>query len=174
MWNFFSNINWILYAEANCTSQDDLSGKGKNKDLACSDGYDIYSGLGDLGSWGEMDEGRLDLSTMQKDCYSIDKILPQDNSAYIELDDLLVPLDCSDEDTGTDKSLVGDIVGSYIHGYRQNFCAGSSFAAMNHYSSCANQLSLIPEGFYDGDHSVNVLQMVSCGVWFPICSELFF
>ncbi|XP_020554699.1 NAC domain-containing protein 82-like isoform X2 [Sesamum indicum] len=139
-------------------NQNDLGGKGKDKSLTCADGYDIYNGLGELDSWVQMNEGKLDFSGVQKDDYSMDNMISQDNLAYIELDDLLTPLDCASEEVVTNQSSVGGIFGSRNHENVEQFYSGGTFPSTY---TCANEPHLFPEGSYQWDNSLNVLQMIN-------------
>ncbi|KAL0343173.1 UNVERIFIED_CONTAM: NAC domain-containing protein 82 [Sesamum angustifolium] len=142
----------------NGTSQDDLGGKGKDKSLPCGDGYDIFNGLGDLDSWAQMTEGKLDISGVQKDDYSMNNMTSQDNLAYIELNDLLTPLDCPSEGVVTNQSSVGEIFESCNHENVEQFYSGGTFPDIY---TRANEPRFSPEGSYQWDNSLNVLQMVN-------------
>ncbi|KAI3451530.1 hypothetical protein Pfo_008195 [Paulownia fortunei] len=156
----FTDDDTLLFNE-NGVNQDDLSGKGKNKSLPCSDGYDIYNGLGDLDSWAQMNENRVDFLGMKEDDYSLNSMLLQGNSAYIELDDFLPPLNCSAGVIGTVQSSVGQIFGSYSHENIQQFYSGASFAGMDQSASSENRLPVLPEASSEGDNCLDVLQMVN-------------
>ncbi|KAK6150751.1 hypothetical protein DH2020_015683 [Rehmannia glutinosa] len=150
-----------VFVEETDDEMDDFSGKGKNT-IPCSNGYDIYNGLGDLEIWSRLNGDRLDFSGKQGANNSLENMLLPDNSTYIELDDFLPPLDCSAGVTGTVQSSVGDeIFGFYRHENVQQFDAGSSFTGMDQRATCTNQLPLLPEGSYDGDNCLDMLQMVN-------------
>ncbi|KAK6125572.1 hypothetical protein DH2020_040682 [Rehmannia glutinosa] len=156
----FTDDDMLLFHEDG-VNKDDFSGKGKNT-IPCSNGYDIYNGLGDLEIWSRLNGDRLDFSGKQGANNSLENMLLPDNSTYIELDDFLPPLDCSAGVTGTVQSSVGDeIFGSYRHENVQQFDAGSSFTGMDQRATCTNQLPLLPEGSYDGDNCLDMLQMVN-------------
>ncbi|KAL7102064.1 hypothetical protein ACP275_08G096100 [Erythranthe tilingii] len=151
-----------LLSNENGINQDDLTGKGKNKRLASWDANDIYNGLDDLNSWNswaQMYQGTLDFSGMQKDGYLLNNILPQDNSAYIELNDFLAPLNYPHKVPRTDQSPLGDIFGSHSYDNSQQFRPGPSFASTNQYSSGPNQLPMMPEGFQPGNNCLDGFQM---------------
>ncbi|KAL0449814.1 UNVERIFIED_CONTAM: NAC domain-containing protein 82 [Sesamum latifolium] len=119
----------------NGTNQDDPGGKGKDISLPCTDGYDIYNGLGDLDSWAQMNEGKLDFSGVQKDDYSMNNMTSQDNLAYIELDDLLTPLDRPSEVVTNQSS-----VGSY------------------QWDNSLNVLQMVNDQFYQGSNAAYDLE----------------
>ncbi|KAK4416707.1 NAC domain-containing protein 82 [Sesamum alatum] len=147
-----------LLFNKNGTNQDDLGGKGKDKSLPCADGYDIYNGLSDLDSWAQMNEGRLDFSGVQKDDYSMNNMTLPDNLAYIELNDLLAPLDCPSEEVVTNQSSVGEVFGSYNHENVEQFYSEGTFPGIY---TCANEPNFSPEGSYLRDNCLDVLQMVN-------------
>ncbi|KAL6543411.1 hypothetical protein OROHE_010033 [Orobanche hederae] len=160
----FTDGNMMLYHE-NGVNQDDLSGKGKNV-LPCSDEYDIYVGLGDINSSSRMDEDVHGFWTMQTDEYSLKNKLLLDNSSYIELDDLLLPLDCTAGCVENVQLSVGEeIFSSYRHENVQQFDFGANSAGIDQYGTYANQLPVLPEGIYDGDNFLDLSQMVNSSLY---------
>lgn len=106
-----------------------------------------------------MKEDRFDFSGVQNVDFSLNN-LPRDNSIYIELADLLHPLDCSHGVTGTHPSSLCQASASYSHEDMQRLYSGTSFPSMNHYNSfSANDLSVPPYTSEGGD-SLDPLQMV--------------
>ncbi|XP_042021120.1 NAC domain-containing protein 82-like isoform X1 [Salvia splendens] len=149
----------MLLPDGNGFNQDDLSGNGNNRLLPCSGGLDIYNHLHDLDGWRKINEGRYDFSGSQNVDYPL-YMLPVDNSTYIELDDLRLPLDCSNGVTGAHFSSSGLGSASYGHENIHQLNSITGFAGIgDQHLSFANELSVLPNTS-GGDISLDVLQMV--------------
>ncbi|XP_057770113.1 NAC domain-containing protein 82-like isoform X2 [Salvia miltiorrhiza] len=149
----------MLLPDGNGFSQDDLGGNGNNRLLTYNEGLDIYNGLHDLDSWTAINEGIFDFSGSHNVDYPLN-MLPEDNSTYIELDDLLPPLDCSNGVTGTPFSSLCRSSASYDHENMEQLHSRTRFAGMDDQNiSYANELAVLPNTS-EGDISLNVLHMV--------------
>ncbi|KAG8383815.1 hypothetical protein BUALT_Bualt04G0053100 [Buddleja alternifolia] len=137
------------------------NGKGTDKSIPRSDGYDIYNDLGDLDNWAQINNSNLDSLGMWTDGCPVNNMLPQDNSAYIELSDLQSPLNCSSGVIGTDQLSLDAILESYRHEPMQPFCSGGRSAITDHHASYTNQLPLLPEGSNFEENCLDVFQMVN-------------
>ncbi|KAL2553055.1 NAC domain-containing protein 82 [Forsythia ovata] len=129
----------LLNDNGNTEKQDDLNQKGKNKSLPYSDGNDIYSDLCDLHNVYEMNEGRLDFSGTQRDGHPLNNTLPQDDVAYLELNDLVVPLNPPAEVNEMEQLQFDNFFGEQL-------VFGGNFSGMDQYSSCLGHLPVPPEG----------------------------
>lgn len=155
---FLHALLWIC-VDVNCAHQDGLGGNGNNGFLPHIEGLDIYNSLHDLDSWTMIDEGRTDFSGPQNIDYPLN-MLPQDNSTYIELDDLLPPLDCSNGVTGSHFSSLCQPSASYSHDNMQQLHCGTRFAGMDgQHNLFANELAVLPNTS-EGDIPLDALQMV--------------
>ncbi|KAL8477574.1 hypothetical protein ACS0TY_029752 [Phlomoides rotata] len=143
----------MLLSNENGINQDGLIDNIGNEPLPCSDGHDIYNGLGDLDSWGLTNEGVRDLSLLQNDVCYLNNMPFQDNSTYIELNDLLPPLDCPSGVT-------------YDMYYLNNmpFEDDSTYIELDDLL-LSLELPLPPEGFYEDDDCLDLFQMVDHQVY---------
>ena len=127
--------------------------------LPCSGGLDIYNDLHDLDGWRKINEGKFDFPGSQNVDYPLN-MLPIDNSTYIELNDLLPPLDCSNGIIGAHFSSSGLGSASYVHENIHQLNSGTGFAGIqDQHLSFANELSVL-SNTSEGDISLDVLQMV--------------
>ncbi|KAL3809417.1 hypothetical protein ACJIZ3_000127 [Penstemon smallii] len=150
----FTDESMLLFNE-NGNHKDDRS----SKMLPCLDGYDIYNGLEDLHNGVLMNETRVDFSGMQNNGYPHNNILLENNLSYLELNDLLAPLDCSAEVNGTDQ-LCNGIFGSY------------SLENMLPLCSCEGQLHVLPNDSNKEDGSLDVIETVRPNFNFSIPNKL--
>ncbi|KAH6755788.1 hypothetical protein C2S53_009633 [Perilla frutescens var. hirtella] len=146
----------MLLSNGNGTNLDDFSGNGLNKLLHPSEGLNIYNGLGDLDSW---TEGGYDPSGLQNVDYSLNNMLPDDNSTYLELDDLLAPMDCSNGVTETHISSLCQSSVPYNHENIHQVYSPTMFAGMDQYTPFVNNLAVLP-GTSEVDNSLDALQMM--------------
>lgn len=79
----------------------------------------------------------------QNNEYPLYNLLPEDNFGYIELDDLLTPLDNSSI-MGTD--MLYDNFGSYHNENMQHFVSPSSSCINHQYDYCGSQLPVLTSG----------------------------
>ncbi|GFP97038.1 NAC domain-containing protein 78 [Phtheirospermum japonicum] len=153
----FTDDDMMIFHE-NGVNQDDLSGRGK-KYVSCSDGFDVYNGLGDLDSWSRMNEDRLDFWRMQNDQNSLENQLLLDNSSYIELDDLMLPLNCPAGFTENVQSSIGETFKLHEN-IKQSVVSGVHSASTDQYAAFPKQLPVLPVGSC-GNNSLNLPQMVN-------------
>lgn len=140
-------------------NRDGLNQNWKNESLPCLDGNEIYNGLCDLDNWDSMNEGRLDFAGMQKDGYPLNYTLPQDNIAYLELNDLEVPLNHPAEVNETEQ-MQFDNFGLCSQGNTEQLIFGGNFSDMDLYASCQGHLPVPPEGSKQPGSCSDVLQAV--------------
>lgn len=118
---------------------------------------EIYNGLHDLDSWTTINEGGFDFSRAQ---FGYPNMLPEDNSSYIELNDLLPPLDCSTgAANGANFPSPCEASASYSHENMQQSFSGNRLAGMDQCTLFANELAVLPNTS-GGNKSSDVLQMV--------------
>lgn len=134
--------------------------------MPCSDGHDIYNDLGDLDIWVPTNGGVLDFCVLQNNM-DLSNLPVLDNSAYMELDDLLPPLDCSNGVTTADQLSNNETFGTPNHGNFQQLCSGASFSGVGQYAPCSNELPAPMKDSYAVDDFLDLFQMVSS--WDFIC-----
>ncbi|XP_022896423.1 NAC domain-containing protein 82-like isoform X2 [Olea europaea var. sylvestris] len=156
----FRDDSVLLDDNGNHENRDDHNQKGKNKCLPCLDGNDIYNGLCDLDSWGSMNEGGLNFAGMQKDGYLQNYTLPQNDTAYLELNDLEVPLNHPAEVNETEQ-MQFDNFGPCSQGNTEQLIFGGNFSDMDLYASCQGHFPVPPEGSKQPGSCSDVLQAES-------------
>ncbi|XP_073310105.1 NAC domain-containing protein 82-like [Primulina huaijiensis] len=125
----------------NGNHRDDLIGNGKCIDLPNPDGNEMYNSLGELDCWARINEGNFG-PVVGMDSYALNSMSPLNDLFYIELDDFMVPLNCSVDPNVSEQLICPDIFGSFTH---ENMPEGT-FAGMAHYDSSVSQLPVLPEG----------------------------
>ncbi|XP_073143524.1 NAC domain-containing protein 72-like [Henckelia pumila] len=120
---------------------DDLIGKGKDIALQNCDGNEMFNNLGDLDCWALVNEGNFGPVAGMDSC-PLNRMPPPDNFSYIELDDFMVPLNCSADPNVSGQLICPDIFGSFTHEHMPE----GTFPGMAHYDSAVSQLPVLPEG----------------------------
>ncbi|XP_022841776.1 NAC domain-containing protein 82-like isoform X2 [Olea europaea var. sylvestris] len=157
----FTDDSVLLNDNGNYGNRDGLNQNWKNESLPCLDGNEIYNGLCDLDNWDSMNEGRLDFAGMQKDGYPLNYTLPQDNIAYLELNDLEVPLNHPAEVNEMEQMQFDNFFGPYAQVDTEQLIFGGNFSGMDEYASFPDHLPVLPEGSNRQGGCLDVLQMES-------------
>lgn len=97
---------------------------------------------------------------MQNDVYYLNRMPFQDNSAYLELDDLLPPLDCPNGITTTDQFSNNEMYGAPSYENVQQLYSGACFSGTGPYAPCSNALSAPQSGSYQDNDCSHQFQMV--------------
>ncbi|MCD7469217.1 hypothetical protein HAX54_008078 [Datura stramonium] len=111
-----------------------------------TDGNDIFDGLGDIESWAGVGLLGSDLSASGGANYNHHMILPED-AAYVELNDLEIPLNHSAESIGTGHLVPGNFCAPYnSNNGMQQLCFGSnSLGIVQDFSE--HHLPMLPESY---------------------------
>ncbi|XP_051127179.1 uncharacterized protein LOC127248719 isoform X2 [Andrographis paniculata] len=148
----------ILLFDENGTFQDDLNSKGKNNPLPNPEAYGIYSDYFDLDGGAQTNESKFVTLGVKNDECSFDGMLSIDDQAYIEINDLLTPLNCSAGVSGSGQASIGEMVGLQCHENITNVNSGTS-VAVNQYASCSRPLPALHEECCGDDKILDMLQM---------------
>ncbi|KAL2528113.1 NAC domain-containing protein 82-like [Forsythia ovata] len=159
MYNGLGDLdNWVQMTEGG--KQDHDNDEGNNTSLPSPNGNDMYSGLGDLDNWVQMTEGGFDTTGVQ-DGYLNNHMLPQDDAPYLELNDLIAPLDFCPEVNATEEISIGKLFVPYSPGNMDCVRFRGDFSGMNWYASGLSQHPVLPEGSNRQEGCSDVLQMVN-------------
>lgn len=112
-----------------------------------------------MDSWDSMNEGGLNFAGMQKDGYRRNYMLPQNDIAYLELNDLEVPLKQAAEVNETEQ-MQFDNFGPCSQGNTEQLISGGNVSGMDLYASCLGHLPVLPEGSKRQGSCSDVLQWV--------------
>ncbi|KAL2504634.1 NAC domain containing protein 82 [Abeliophyllum distichum] len=150
----------MLHFNEKRNHEDHDNDEGNNISLPSPNGNDIYNGLGDLDNWVQMTEGGFDTTGLQ-DGYLNNHMLPQDDAAYLELNDLIAPLDFCPEVHATEEISIGNLFVPYSPGNMDCVRFRGDFSGMNWYASGLSQHPVLPEGSNRQEGCSDVLQLVN-------------
>lgn len=164
--SLFESENTFTSTE-NEPNQDYLNCHATNSEV-----NDIYDDLADLDGWDPMTGSPLECSGLlinnsslldlyggkDNDYYMDNAVLP-DNGSFIELNDLLAPVNDNDQ-VGFDATHTsGDVVGSFDYLKACDFFSEGCLARADH-SSAANQLPVFSERSNPSDNCLDILFMM--------------
>nr|XP_016459506.1 PREDICTED: NAC domain-containing protein 82-like [Nicotiana tabacum]XP_016459507.1 PREDICTED: NAC domain-containing protein 82-like [Nicotiana tabacum] len=122
-----------------------------------ADGNDIFDGLGNIESWEGLGQSRSDLSANWRANYSLNPMILPEDAAYMELNDLEIPLDHSAGTIETGRLALSNLCAPYKSNIDvQEFCFGNNSLGINQ-DFCENQLPMLPESY---TQQVNYSDMV--------------
>ncbi|CAA2989254.1 NAC domain-containing 82-like isoform X1 [Olea europaea subsp. europaea] len=132
-----------------------------NTSLLGTSGNDIYNGLHDLDYWAQMTEGEFDTIGMQEDGHLMNQMPLQNDVAYIELNDLIAPLDFCPDVNATEEISMGNLFVPYCPGNMDYVGFRGGFSGINPYASGLNQHPVMPAGSNRQEGCLDVLQTVN-------------
>lgn len=112
-----------------------------------ADGNDIFDGLGHIENWEGLGQSRSDLSANWRANYSLNPMILPEDAAYMELNDLEIPLDHSAGTIETGRLAPSNLSAPYKSNIDvQQFCFGNNSLGINQ-DFCENQLPMLPESY---------------------------